>query len=851
MPPRGAPAGARGAPRGRGGAAPPGRGGGQPNIASSVRTVGVRRPNFGTSGQPINLFINVFPATVPENTIHHYDVIDPATLPAKFNQHVAPQKNLYANRRLPLGDTDSAEFDVDLPRLETSSTRPPKTFKVRLTKVATINPELLSRFIQGQQSQDNQVLTALTALNVVIRMDPTAKYPFNVRSFFTPEGKKPIGGGIELWRGYFQSVRPTIGRLVVNVDIATGMMFKPGPLIDLCLEVLGRPGMTNLLRGGGLPDRERVRLQRFLTGVRITTTNTPGAARVLKKLTPAGANTLTFEMRDVGHITVADYFRNQVNRPLRLPELVCAEVGSGALIPLELCVVPPGQIMRRQVPQDKAADVLAFSTMRPAERLESIKKGLGVLAYGQSEYIRQFGMSIDTSSGPLEVKARVLNPPTLKYGPGSKQLTIVRCSTQVDKRFFKPVEIKQWVIVIYESERRFGQHVGDFIRGFLEGSRSVGIRVQETDPIVRFENGQGRIGDQLRAIGGECARTKGAPPTLMVVVLPDGGNDIYTAVKHFGDVTMGVATQCLKSGKCSRAKMQYWANVMLKINVKLGGINLVPDQASAAILTDPNNPTIVMGADVIHPAPGSDGRPSFTALVGNVDSDTAKYIATSRVQTGHQEMIDDLEDMSKNLISSYLGYRQHVEKKAGGPKRIILFRDGVSEGQFQQVLDLAACTALKIQPKITVIVVGKRHHIRTFPKERADRSGNCPAGTVIDQGVAHPTEHDFYLLSHGGLLGTSRSAHYSDNNFNADSIQALAFALCHVYARATRSVSIPAPVYYADIVCSRAKNHYDPQGSLDFSDSATQTDAASGMLQAFQQNYRPLHANQSKLMYFS
>ena len=33
------------------------------------------------------------------------------------------------------------------------------------------------------------------------------------------------------------------------------------------------------------------------------------------------------------------------------------------------------------------------------------------------------------------------------------------------------------------------------------------------------------------------------------------------------------------------------------------------------------------GADVIHPSPGSDGRPSFTALVGNVDSDTAKYVA--------------------------------------------------------------------------------------------------------------------------------------------------------------------------------------------------------------------------------
>lgn len=53
------------------------------------------------------------------------------------------------------------------------------------------------------------------------------------------------------------------------------------------------------------------------------------------------------------------------------------------------------------------------------------------------------------------------------------------------------------------------------------------------------------------------------------------------------------------------------------------------------------------GADVIHPAPGSDGRPSFTALVGNVDSNSAKYVATSRVQNSRVEIIQDLKDMAK------------------------------------------------------------------------------------------------------------------------------------------------------------------------------------------------------------
>lgn len=55
---------------------------------------------------------------------------------------------------------------------------------------------------------------------------------------------------------------------------------------------------------------------------------------------------------------------------------------------------------------------------------------------------------------------------------------------------------------------------------------------------------------------------------------------------------------------------------------------------------------LVDRADVVHPAPGADGRPSFTALVANVDSDSAKYVAECRVQTSRKEMIEDLQEMS-------------------------------------------------------------------------------------------------------------------------------------------------------------------------------------------------------------
>ena len=53
---------------------------------------------------------------------------------------------------------------------------------------------------------------------------------------------------------------------------------------------------------------------------------------------------------------------------------------------------------------------------------------------------------------------------------------------------------------------------------------------------------------------------------------------------------------------------------------------------------------------------------------------------------------------------------------------------------------------------------------RMFPPQQgniADKSGNAPAGSVIDTGIAHPVEFDFILQSHTGILGTSRPAHYT------------------------------------------------------------------------------------------
>ena len=58
----------------------------------------------------------------------------------------------------------------------------------------------------------------------------------------------------------------------------------------------------------------------------------------------------------------------------------------------------------------------------------------------------------------------------------------------------------------------------------------------------------------------------------------------------------------------------------------------------------------------------------------------------------------------------------------------------------------------------------------------------------------------------------------------------------------------------ADIVCSRAKNHYEPGGLADLSDRATNIideNQANDSLEAYRRGFKPVHPKQSVLMYFS
>lgn len=329
------------------------------------------------------------------------------------------------------------------------------------------------------------------------------------------------------------------------------------------------------------------------------------------------------------------------------------------------------------------------------------------------------------------------------------------------------------------------------------------------------------------AIGGLIGAHK---PALILTILHSNSTELYNSVKQACDIRHGVRNVCVLAEKLRSANDQYFANVGLKFNLKLGGTNQSLRPTDLGIISQ--GKTMVVGIDVTHPSPGSAGNaPSVAGMVASINKSLGQWPAEIRIQDSRQEMVSDLDSMLKNSLQRWARNNQKAY-----PENIIVYRDGVSEGQYDIVIDqelpllkkacqetYPASQTKNSLPRISIIVVGKRHNTRFYPTNDADadRSANTKNGTVVDRGVTEARNWDFFLQAHTALKGTARPAHYFtvwDEIFQhqkpaaqsplqnpADMLEDLTHRMCYLFGRATKAVSICPPAYYADLVCERSR----------------------------------------------
>lgn len=224
---------------------------------------------------------------------------------------------------------------------------------------------------------------------------------------------------------------------------------------------------------------------------------------------------------------------------------------------------------------------------------------------------------------------------------------------------------------------------------------------------------------------------------------------------------IGIHTVCVLYEKLGNGPT-YYANITHKFNLKLGGVNHKVSEKDLGIIHE--QATMVVGIDETHPAPKSmENAPSTVGMVASVDNLFGQWPGSIRTQQGRQEIQkrrkEEQESGIKNAaegeevmvsnIGQLLGERLRVYyiKNQKLPKNILIYRDGgrsrarmskiganvafhlgVSEGQYQAVRELELgpmekkCEQIYAQvgtpkPKITIVIVAKRHHTRFYPTD--------------------------------------------------------------------------------------------------------------------------------------
>jgi len=677
-------------------------------------------------------------------------------------------------------------------------------------------------------------------------------------------------------RGYYAGLKCCMAGLVLVCDMSVSCFLNGGEMVNLMWQTAGFRSKQDLVlacnRAGGLNPQELARITDAVKNAKVSLRHL-GHWRKCKMLGPASnspASTFDcngkkmtvsayFEMMCKDVAKGANYRRVMPSGKLGYPSLPTINVGSATkpiLVPAELVVVPGGQCRSNVCTGDMTAQMIKYSAVLPNERMDFISSEASVVSILTTDpTATAFGVNrIDKK--PMQVSATLLPQAKLKYAQ-SKIVDPMLAGTWKCERLLcnraPPGMTAQGIsygIILVGSRAppNWEERVRELVAGLERDSLAFGVKLRMGGPPMNSA-------PQNEALKAKFAMMKSAGVKIVCCGLVD---DCYGVVKYAADM-LGVTTQCMKWKNVDRPPSGYFANLTLKINTKLGGTNhtLVsrlptpPATQPAGMFQEPpaslswlfDKPCMLVGMDVSHAELGSDSE-SIAAIVGSMDGRASQYAAHISMQTARVEMISALEEGIRSLLTMF-------KRKNGDrmPASIIVYRDGVADGQFNQVLDkelplIKGALELMGYPesavKVSIVVCQKGHHTRIVYEEGGAYINPCP-GLVVDamgeNSIASARYNEFYLNSHAAIQGTAKPCKYTliydEIGFKLSELELLTYWSTYLYCRCNKSVSYATPAYYAHWASKRgrylAAAGASPADLLEISNVWTNADKPSSM----------------------
>lgn len=719
------------------------------------------------------------------------------------------QRNFYTTKQINLkGEEQVFTVNVNFPHGK------PGAFMLKIMRVDRVDLSQVKSFYDKNTGDISE--RVMSIFDLVFRFMCTGSYVGHQRKFYDMATRQSMYKApfADFVSGFIQSVQMTEFGLALNVHLKTaGLISQSIKSLPQAVECLSN--VRDLANRQQLSYYKLKEVNKVLKHLKVFTHHVQKQGKVVKIVYTVDcivSRTPQDQPLEKGSkTTIASYFKDKYNITTKAFPLV-QTAGKKTYIPMELCyLVDPQFLSASKVDRNTQNELLLKSTFPPNVYFDRCKKIVENVSSLKPDLQKAFGLKTICLK-PAQLSGRVLPVVGCAGGP---------------KRFFAPGTVPtEWGIFCFDNKVNSNQ-LSVFAEALIKQARQMGLNfATRPDPlaIVPVNNDAATFSNifaNLNIKKPKCKLMFLGIPTFHDSVPPA---EMYNLIKHYCDQKHAIMSCCFKTDNATSLKPGYLENFLLKVNGKLRGQNQIIMPNVIQELPFKLARTMVMGVDVNHPGLSEKVLSSIAAAVGSYDPLFTKYVASIRVQKNERdEMVKQLDEMTEELLKCY-----HKENKFF-PDNIFVFRDGVSEGQFEQVkskeIPLIRAAVKKVVPggkaKITFIVTQKRHHAR-FVLTNPDTSGrrptyNVPSGTVVDTSIVEPTFDVFYLNSHFSPLGTSKPTKYirllDELKLSTDALQKFCFYACHNCTRTNKIISIPTPVRYADLCAYRSKLHLEAQRS--------------------------------------
>ncbi|EGT59863.1 hypothetical protein CAEBREN_29619 [Caenorhabditis brenneri] len=546
--------------------------------------------------------------------------------------------------------------------------------------------------------------------------------------------------------------------------------------------------------------------------------------------------TNTITVTDVDYNAPKDSEYRQKYPNLKFPNLPAALCGMGQHkrpMPLEYLRVLPYQSIDRRVLEEFELTPRANA---PNERWSTLQQHFDEFGFND-EVMQLFGVQIcnDPFQNLSEIDGERVTAPKIAYADPVHVDDDKRDWKAQDKKFAKAATIDHLVFVLvagytrnFEADIKATEYVA---RSFMQRCNDKGMVIRNYE----FRSWEGERESEhflTRVFKDLVTHPKYRDSSFIpfVLLVSDDVPNIHECLK-FEERMSDIPTQhiLLKNIRKIRDNIEKKSqggrrgydltldNIVMKANIKCGGLNYTADvPRDLACWRD--TPTFVMGMDVAHPDKTSvrEGNPSTVGLSCNSADHPYSFIGDFLFTDPRQEAIQDeiLRKFTDQNVRNFAEIR-------GFPKKIIIFRDGVSFGEEKEAMReveiieqtiISAAKAMGLRdyaPKVLAIVVKKRHHTRFYA--RGGNQGDTPINPLPDTSVggdiAEYGKRQIFIQAFRPVQGTAKVPSFliirDDEELTDEHITRMVCAVCSLHQLVNSPTSIPTPVYVAHELAKR------------------------------------------------